>query len=122
MESFTQRFVEALRHLEESSEPEQIVQLFDAAAEISNPLFKHETGGPEAADRFWRSYRGSFKSIRSEFRKVIEREGVSFLEWTSDGTTNKDRPFRYGGVSVMEHEVGSIKAFRTYFDTAQIDL
>lgn len=29
-------------------------------------------------------------------------------------------PFRYGGVSVIEHEAGSIKAFRTYFDTAQI--
>ncbi len=121
MESFAQRFIESLRHLEESSEPEQIVQLFDAAAEISNPLVKHESGGPEAAERFWRSYRGSFKSIRSEFRNVLDKDGVSFLEWTSDGTTNKDRPFRYGGVSVIEHEAGFISAFRTYFDTAQLD-
>ena len=120
MPRFADRFIDALRRLEEERETDPIVSLFAPGAEIANPLVKHEGGGPEAADRFWRAYRGSFEEIRSEFRNVVDQPGVSMLEWVSSGTNVKGEPFRYGGVSVIEHDGRTISAFRTYFDSAQI--
>jgi NAD(P)-dependent dehydrogenase (short-subunit alcohol dehydrogenase family) len=116
--NLSQSFIEALRYLEDTGETARIVSLFASDAEIANPLVKHEAGGPEAAQRFWRSYRGAFKTIRSEFRTVREADGISFLEWVSEGV-GPDGAFRYGGVSVIEHHGASIRAFRSYFDPAQ---
>ena len=121
MSGFTQGFIDALRRLEDQSDADAIVSLFAPDAEISNPMVKHEGGGPEAAQRFWTSYRGSFDAIHSEFRNIVEREGVSLLEWASSGTTRTGKDFRYGGVSVIEHRQGRISAFRTYFDTTQVE-
>jgi hypothetical protein len=122
MDTLTQTFIAALRTLEESGDTGPIVALFGEGAEISNPLVKHEAGGPEAAERFWSAYRGTFETVRSEFRNVVEQTGVSMLEWVSEGVTVRGDPFRYGGVSVIEFAGGRISAFRTYFDTAQIVL
>jgi NAD(P)-dependent dehydrogenase (short-subunit alcohol dehydrogenase family) len=116
--TLTQSFIDALRYLEETGDTARIVSLFASDAEIANPLVKHEAGGPEAAERFWRSYRGAFETIRSEFRNLGESGGTAFLEWVSEGV-GPDGPFRYGGVSVIEHDGGSIRAFRSYFDPAQ---
>ncbi|QAY77827.1 SDR family oxidoreductase [Sphingosinicella sp. BN140058] len=120
MSRFADRFIEALRHLEESGETSAIVDLFADGAEISNPLVKHEAGGREAAERFWTSYRAAFSAIRSEFRQVADAGGTAFLEWVSSGTAANGTSFRYGGVSVIEHDGQRIGSFRTYFDTAQI--
>ncbi|TFI57988.1 SDR family NAD(P)-dependent oxidoreductase [Sphingomonas parva] len=114
-------FIPALRRLEEEGDPGPVVALFAEGAEISNPIVRHEAGGPEAAERFWRSYRGSFAEIRSEFRGIVEQDGVTMLEWVSEGRSAKGNPFRYGGVSVIEHEGGAIRAFRSYFDTVQVE-
>ena len=119
MAGFTNQFIDALRQLEESGNVEGIAALFSADAAISNPLLKHEGGGDESAHRFWTSYRGAFETIRSEFRNIVEQDGVSLLEWVSEGSTNGG-PFRYGGVSVIEHDGSHISAFRTYFDPAQV--
>ena len=120
MTRFADRFIDALRQLEEGGETGTIVGLFADGAEISNPLVKHEAGGQDAAERFWSSYRGAFTQIRSEFRKIVDSDGTAFLEWVSSGTSAKGAPFRYGGVSVIEHDGERISSFRTYFDTAQV--
>jgi ketosteroid isomerase-like protein len=120
-QAFTQRFIDALRHLEETGDVDGLVQLFAEDAEISNPLVQHHGGGRGAAQSFWTRYRGTFKTITSEFRSVADGDGISFLEWASSGTT-RGGAFRYGGVSVIEHKSGQITAFRSYFDPAQLSL
>jgi ketosteroid isomerase-like protein len=120
MTDFVDRFIAALHHLEEAGDTSRIVPLFAADASIANPLVRHDQGGPDAAKQFWSAYRAAFGEIRSEFRHVAEADGAAFLEWVSEGTTAKGEGFRYGGVSVLEHDGESISAFRTYFDPRQI--
>lgn len=119
MGNLTQAFIEALHHLEETGEVERIAALFAAEAEIANPIVQHESGNPQAATAFWQRYRSGFATIRSEFRNVVEADHVIMLEWVSDGQTAAG-PFRYGGVSVIEHESGRVTAFRSYFDPRHI--
>jgi limonene-1,2-epoxide hydrolase len=118
MPGFADRFIHALRQLEEGEDAGPIAALFGPDATISNPLVAHE-GGEEAAARFWTSYRGTFRTIRSEFRHVVDEDGLSLMEWVSEGETSGG-PFRYGGVSVVEHDGERIAAFRTYFDPTQV--
>ena len=120
MTRFADRFVAALRHLEETADTAQIVPLFAPGGSISNPLVRHEEGGPDAAERFWTAYRGTFREIRSEFRHIGEADGAAFLEWVSEGTSASGEQFRYGGVSVLENDGERISAFRTYFDPRQV--
>jgi hypothetical protein len=118
MPGFADRFIYALRQLEEGEDVGPIAGLFGPDATISNPLVEHQ-GGPDAAAHFWRSYRGTFRTIRSEFRHVVDEDGLSLMEWVSEGETSGG-PFRYGGVSIIEHDGTSIAAFRTYFDPTQV--
>jgi hypothetical protein len=120
MPGFADRFIAALRRLEGESDTGDIVSLFAPNAAISNPLVRYDSGGPDAAEHFWSTYRGTFREIASEFRHVVDVEGAAFLEWTSSGTTTQGQPFHYGGVSVLEHDGERIAAFRTYFDPAQV--
>lgn len=120
MTGFADRFAAALRHLEKTKETRDIVTLFARGASISNPLVQHEAGGEEAAERFWSAYRGTFAEIVSSFRHIAGADGVSFLEWVSEGRLADGEAFRYGGVSVLEHDGQLISAFRTYFDSAKL--
>lgn len=119
MSEKTDEFVEALRRLEESGEAESIAALFAEGADVSNPLVAHRGEGEGGALVFWQTYRKSFETIRSEFRNIVEADGVAMLEWTSEGRAEGGE-VHYGGVSVLEHGDSGIKAFRTYFDTRQV--
>ena len=119
MPDMTQLFIDALHHLEDTGEVDQIAQLFREGADISNPLVKRVGEGATGAQSFWTAYRAAFKAIRSDFRNVVEGDRVTMLEWVSDGTTTAG-PVRYGGVSVLEYDGDRISAFRSYFDPGQI--
>ena len=111
-----QRFVEALRALEEGRDAEPLAALHGADADISNPLVPHVHRGPDGARHFWSSYRGTFDTVRSDFHHVEDAGDTSFLEWTSTGRSTQGRDFAYRGVSVVEWSGEQIRAFRTYFD------
>ena len=112
----TQQFIEALHALEESSDLERMVRLFDDSAEISNPMDTSPHRGQEGARRFWRTYRDSFEKIHSDFSQIVESDNAAMLEWTSRGVLRGDRPIDYSGVSVLEMQNGKVHRFRTYFD------
>lgn len=119
MPSKAYTFIEALHRLEESRDAGPIAALFAPDADVSNPLVKHAGEGKQGAEAFWTSYRAAFETIRSEFRNVVEDEKVAILEWVSEGTS-REGPVRYGGVSVAEFDGNKVKAFRAYFDPAQV--
>jgi rubrerythrin/ketosteroid isomerase-like protein len=112
----TQQFIEALRELEETSDLERMVSLFDDDAEVSNPMDAAPHRGREGARRFWRTYRDSFEEVHSDFSRIVESDDAAMLEWTSRGVLRGDRPIDYSGVSVLELRNGKVRRFRTYFD------
>lgn len=118
MDDMTQRFIDALHQLEDSSDAGPIAALFNDDATVSNPLVKY-TPGENAAKTFWDGYRAAFDKIHSEFRHVVKGDGVSILEWTSTGNS-KGGDLNYGGTSVLEFDGAGISAFRTYFNPGEI--
>ncbi|WP_165214378.1 nuclear transport factor 2 family protein [Affinirhizobium pseudoryzae] len=119
MAKLADEFVEALKRLERKGEVEAVLALFHEDAIVSNPILSGEGKGGDEPARFWRDYHASFDEITSEFRAVAEEAGTAFLEWESRGQID-GKPFRYGGVSVLEEKDGKITAFRTYFDPSQL--
>lgn len=119
MSKKTEEFIEALHRLEDGGDAGPIAALFAEDADVANPLVAHRQEGEEGALSFWRSYREAFETIRSEFRNIVEEDGVAMLEWVSEGRADGGA-VRYGGVSVLEHGEDGIKAFRTYFDSRQV--
>lgn len=113
-------FIEALRRIEEDGDVEPMVQLFTPDAELSNPTVPRPLRGQVGARDFWRSYRGIFGEVRSEFRRIVESDEASILEWTSRGTFAYGGEFSYDGVSVIEHPGGAITRFRAYFDPRDV--
>lgn len=114
--SVASRFIEALRRLEATHDVEPMAALFAPGAELGNPQIIEVERGPEGARRFWDAYRRTFRTIESEFRRVVESEGASMLEWVSRGVSAEGTPFTYEGVSVLEHPAGFITRFHAYFD------
>lgn len=114
------RFIEALHKLEDDGDVEPIAGLHAPDADISNPLVQHRHQGVDGARDFWRTYRDSFQTIRSEFHNVVAEDEVAILEWTSTGSMTDGRPVSYRGVSVIEFGSGGIRAFRTYFDPRRL--
>lgn len=115
-----QTFIDALWHLEETRDAGPIAALFAPNASVSNPLVLHPAEGPEGAADFWQTYRATFDLIRSEFHHILEDRSAAMLEWTSTGTA-RGHDVRYSGVTVLEFENDGIVAFRTYFDTNDLD-
>jgi hypothetical protein len=112
-------FIDALRQLEERGDVEPMVALFTPDASVSNPLTERVHGGPDGARQFWSGYRSAFKSIRSEFRHVLEDDSSALLEWTSSGAGPAGE-IAYAGVSVLEFGPDGLTAFRTYFDPRHV--
>jgi ketosteroid isomerase-like protein len=119
MPDLSKTFIDALGRLESARDVEAIARLFADNAEVSNPLVTYQDGGAEAAKTFWSQYRDAFDEIRSEFRTVTEKDGLSFLEWTSKGSID-GKNFEYEGVSILEGDGERITSFRTYFDTRHL--
>lgn len=111
-----QQFMEALHRLEEQNDVQGMVELFDDAAELSNPTAPSPHHGRDGARHFWQAYRGAFQEIHSDFRNVADADGVALLEWSSHGRAIDGSPVEYDGVSVVEFDDGKVRRFRAYFD------
>lgn len=118
MEKLTERFVSALGDLHRSRDVDPLVDLFADDATLSKVGMSHSERGKQGARTFWLQYRGVFDSIDASFRHTVIGDGISVLEWTSEGTLSDGTDFRYDGVSVLEARGDAIEAFRTYYDTA----
>ncbi|MES2521344.1 MAG: nuclear transport factor 2 family protein [Gemmatimonadota bacterium] len=115
-----QQFIDALHRLEERHDLNGMVALFGDDAEVRNPTDSSAHQGVDGARHFWDAYRRSFEEIHSEFRSVVENDGVVMLEWTSRGRAAKGAPVEYDGVSVVEYRDGKVQRFRAYFDPSAL--
>lgn len=114
------RFIDALHRLEDERDEQTLVELFADDAEIRHPGHRAVEHGREGARRFWHDYRCTFEAIHSEFHRVVEHDGLCFLEWTGRGRVHKEEPVEYQGVTVLEMDDGHIRAMRTYYDPTQL--
>lgn len=113
-----QKFIDALHALEQQGDVGRIASLFADNAELTNPHLHEPLRGSDGARRFWSEYRDAFGDIRSSFKATIESENTSALEWVSEGTMRATgKPFRYGGVTILEWSGDRVSRFATYFDT-----
>jgi hypothetical protein len=115
-----QRFLDALKALEESNDVGPMAACFASDCEVGNVLVPHKFHGPDGATRFWTEYRGSFGEVRSEFRNIIESRDRAALEWVSRGTSANGEPFDYEGVSILEFDGDEIRRFHALFDPSRL--
>lgn len=108
------RFQQALQQCEQSRSPEELAKLFATDATL------HNLGANESRDArvFWQTYLEQFQQIRSEFTHEVIAENSAALEWRSRGTLRDGAPIEYRGVSLLELDNDTIRAFRTYYDSA----
>ncbi|HZH31407.1 MAG TPA: nuclear transport factor 2 family protein [Pyrinomonadaceae bacterium] len=114
--SVAERFIEALRGLEETRDVETMVALYAEQSEVGNVNAPEKFTGQAGAREFWTKYRDTFGEVRSTFRNRIINDARAALEWTTEGTTANGAPFNYEGVSILEIEGDRITRFRAYFD------
>jgi limonene-1,2-epoxide hydrolase len=110
------KFIEALRALEDSQEVEPLAALYTPDAAIGNIIAPDRFHGPEGARTFWKEYRGTFGTAVSTFRNVISSEGRAALEWTTEGTNLKGKSLQYTGVTILEIDGDHITRSCAYFD------
>ena len=110
-----EKFIEALKNLEENRDVEQIVSLFSDDAEISNTVTADNTTKLDAR-RFWTSYRETFGEMESIFRNKIYGENTAALEWSTVGTNNEGHEIAYEGVTILEIDGERITRFFAYFN------
>ena len=113
------RFVEALRELEENRNVEALVGIHTEDCEVGNVSVPETFRGHDGLREFWTEYRKTFGEMKSEFRNVFATEDRAALEWTTEGTSNGDT-VSYEGVSILEIEDGNVRRFMAYFDTRDL--
>jgi ketosteroid isomerase-like protein len=116
-----QRFVAALRTLEQSGDLEDMVELSTDSTRWWSVGPDDGATGPDGARRFWERYRRAFGEIESEFSTVTETPLRVVLEWTSRGSHHNGSPVRYTGATVLEFDPSheeTLAAVRLYYDTA----
>jgi predicted ester cyclase len=114
------RFVEALRKLEEDRDVEALVEVHSADCDVGNVAVPKTFSGHDGLREFWTGYRDTFGEMRSEFRNVFADEaGHAALEWNTSGEAN-GKDVSYDGVSLLEIEDGKVSRFRAYFDPRSI--
>lgn len=118
MHDLTQQFVDALGELHESRDVDPLVGLFSNGAALEKAGVPHTAHGRDGARAFWEQYRDVFDKISVTYRNTISDDGISVLEWRSEGTLRDGTSFRYDGVSILQCGGNEIDGFRTYYDTA----
>ena len=116
IEATAEKFVAALRKLEDSRDLEEITALYADDAEIANVVAPGKFAGTQGARDFWTKYRETFGEMRSEFRNKIYGERSAALEWTTTGTANNNNEIRYSGVTILEIENDKITRSCAYFN------
>ena len=110
------RFVEALRKLEEDRDVEALVEIHTEDCDVGNVAVPRTFSGRDGLREFWMGYRDTFGEMRSEFRNVFADDaGHAALEWNTSGEANGN-DVSYDGVSLLEIEDDKVSRFRAYFD------
>jgi steroid delta-isomerase-like uncharacterized protein len=110
------KFVEALRKLEEDRDLEALVKIHTEDCSVGNVAVPETFSGHDGLREFWTGYRKTFDEMRSEFRNAFADDaGHAALEWTTEGTSDGKTVY-YDGVSILEIEDGKVGRFRAYFD------
>ncbi len=68
------RFVEALRKLEEDRDVEALVEIHTEACEVGNVAIPQTFEDPDGLRKFWATYRKTFGEMNSTFRNVFATE------------------------------------------------
>ena len=122
--SLADRFIEGLRHLEETGDAEPLVATYAEEAETSNVVANRVFAGRDGAREFWRRYKAALGDARSSFRNVIVAGDRAALEWETVGTSPQGKAYRYDGVSLLEMagegEARAVTRFRAFFDSANL--
>ena len=127
IKTLADRFIWQLHQLEQGGikNADALADLFADDAELTNSIIeaddaKMRRGGRDEIIQFWREYRESFRSIRSEFMDITASDHSAGLFWTSDGSDANGQALRYEGVShLLFDKSGKIKNFKAYFNRAQ---
>jgi steroid delta-isomerase-like uncharacterized protein len=115
------RFVEALRKLEEDRDVEALVEVHTDDCDVGNVAVPKTFSGHEGLREFWTSYRDTFGEMKSEFRNVFADDaGHAALEWNTSGDAN-GKDVSYDGVSLLEIEDDKVSRFRAYFDPRTVN-
>ena len=115
------KFVEALRKLEEDRDVEALVEIHTEDCDVANVAVPRTFSGHDGLREFWKGYRDTFGEMRSEFRNVFADEaGHAALEWNTSGDANGNE-VSYDGVSLLEIEEGKVSRFRAYFDPRTVN-
>jgi steroid delta-isomerase-like uncharacterized protein len=115
------RFVEALRKLEEARDVEALVEVHTDDCDVGNVAVPKTFSGHEGLREFWTSYRDTFGEMKSEFRNVFADDaGHAALEWNTSGDAN-GKDVSYDGVSLLEIEDDKVSRFRAYFDPRTVN-
>ena len=110
------KFVEALRKLEEKRDVEALVEVHTEDCDVGNVAVPRTFSGHDGLREFWTSYRDTFGDMKSEFRNVFADDaGHAALEWNTSGQANGNE-VSYEGVSLLEIRNGKVSRFRAYFD------
>jgi limonene-1,2-epoxide hydrolase len=116
-----ERFVEALRKLEEDRDVEALVEVHTDDCDVGNVAVPKTFSGHEGLREFWTSYRDTFGEMKSEFRNVFADDaGHAALEWNTSGDAN-GKDVSYNGVSLLEIQEDKVSRFRAYFDPRTIN-
>ncbi|MGY1785207.1 nuclear transport factor 2 family protein [Geodermatophilus sp. SYSU D00698] len=121
MHTLTERFADALHHLDAERDPQPLVDLTGDDAELMKLNQDHEARGRDGARRFWEDYRNVFGDLETTFTSRSVGETTAALEWESRGTLRNGKPFTYRGVTVIEgdgSDDGLLTGVRTYYDSA----
>ena len=113
-----QLFEAALQRLDETGEPDALLERFSDGAELHRPEVDRQTSTTDAA-AFWKAYRSQFDEISTEFTHRAETDQHAALEWQSTGRLAAGRDITYRGVSLLTFDdAGMVSRFATYYDTA----
>ena len=115
------RFVEALRKLEQDRDVEALVGIHTDDCDVGNVAVPRTFSGHDGLREFWTGYRDTFGEMKSEFRNVFADDaGHAALEWNTSGDANGNE-VSYAGVSLLEIEDGKVSRFRAYFDPRTVN-
>ena len=118
MSTVSERFMQALHHLDEHGDAGPMVELTSENAVLTKLDSHREAHGQDGARGFWEEYRSVFDTISTEFTHTLDGDGSSCLEWASTATLPDGADLSYRGVTVIDVDGERVTGVRTYYDSA----